>query len=158
MALARCPRCERVVDAEYRPIRELTEADLKRTVAIALCTECKSELELTPGEQLLNGGYRQCLRCGRLMLRDGTPSRRMTKLERDTFSPCVGLDWVCVECTAQKVRWVNDWAAVPPTECPECGAKTQWQTSPVQLLVCSSWECGWGVRWPPLKSEPRTGA
>jgi hypothetical protein len=100
MALARCLSCERVVDAEYRPIRGLTQADLKRTVAIVLmCTECmaKKEAMLTPGERLLDAGYRECLHCGRLM-RDGVPLRPLTAEERSTFSPCMGLDWVCVEC------------------------------------------------------------
>jgi hypothetical protein len=56
---------------------------------------------VTPGERLLDAGYRQCLHCGRLMLRDGVPLRRLTEEERSTFSPCVGLDWVCVECAGR---------------------------------------------------------
>jgi hypothetical protein len=104
VALARCPRCERVVDAEGRPIRELAEADLKKTVAYVPCKECvegdrPTPVSLTPGEQLLDAGYRQCFFCGRLMLRDGVPMRRMTEEEQDTFQPCAPAPFeACTEC------------------------------------------------------------
>ena len=57
-------------------------------------------MTLTPGELLLDAGYRECLYCARIMQRDHIPVRLLTKDERDTFSPCASLGDVCVECAA----------------------------------------------------------
>lgn len=57
-------------------------------------------MTLSPGELLLDAGYRQCFFCRRLMLRDGIPSRRMTEEEQDTFNPCAPFGEACTECAA----------------------------------------------------------
>jgi hypothetical protein len=54
---------------------------------------------VTPGELLLEAGYRQCLCCGRLFTRDGVPARHLTEDERGSFTPCASLGDVCVECS-----------------------------------------------------------
>lgn len=68
---------------------------------------------LTPGELLLEAGYRQCLHCGRLM-KDRISSRRLTEDERDTFSPCAALGDVCSDCARTP-------STTPLVQCCRCG-------------------------------------